>query len=88
MATYQRGVAKKITVEFEYPDGSHKVAEVANPEQVGMIAFDDLHVRAHEAGAFNVSEADGSLNPAMVVYPKSSGEAAAGIPICDQCSHR
>lgn len=80
MNDFQRGAVVKMTFEIEYPDGSRKVAEVDDPQGVGLVVFDAANVPAGDEALFNVSEADWKQNPSMIIYPKASG--AEGIPFC------
>lgn len=79
MAEHKRGTVRKVTFEIEYPDGSSKVSELDDPGNVGLIAFDEQHVRDGDLELYNVSESDWEQNPAMVVYKKSDPK---GIPFC------
>jgi hypothetical protein len=80
MSDFQRGAVVKATFEIEYPDGSRKVTELDNPQDVGSVVFDAASVPAGDEGLFNVSESDWKQNPSMIIYPKTSG--AEGIPHC------
>jgi hypothetical protein len=80
MSNFQRGTVVKATFEIEYPDGSRKVAELDNPEDVGSVVFDPVSVPPGDEGLFSISESDWKQNPTMIVYPKAGSRE--GIPFC------
>jgi hypothetical protein len=82
MSDHQRGKVVKATFEIEYPDGSTKVSEIDNPQDVGYIAFDEAHIRENDRGRYNVSESDWKENPAMMIYARGADVAELGIPFC------
>lgn len=84
MSDFSRGIVKKVTFEIDYPDGSRKVAELDDPQDVGLIVFDSKDVPAEDLGLFDVSESDWKQNPSMIVYLRRSedGTRVAGIPFC------
>jgi hypothetical protein len=79
MSDLQRGKVVGITFAIEYPDGSRKVTEVENPEDVKSIAFDQESIAPGDEGRFNVSETDWKQNPSMIIYPQVGNP---GIPFC------
>lgn len=79
MDEFERGVPSKIVVEFTYPDGSTKLAELENPKSVTRIVFAPEHLDERERIQFDVSAEDWRQNPGMMVYGNVSPN---GIPFC------
>lgn len=81
MGDFQRGTVVKATFEIRYPDGSRKIAELLEPENVGVIVLDPEKVPESDQGLVNVSDSDWKQNPAMIVYPLIPG-GEGGLPVC------
>ncbi|MBA4025025.1 MAG: hypothetical protein C0482_21945 [Gordonia sp.] len=69
---YVRGIVRRVTVEVEYPDGTRKISDVAEPERLAWIAFHTDGLREVDRAGYDVSETDSTVNPTMALYRDDS----------------